>query len=277
MSQIDGPDLVGQVAVVTGASSGIGGAVARRCAAAGARVVVNYSTNHEGAESVVAACKAAGGEAVAIQGDVASEDDCKRIIAAAERWGRMDILVNNAGMTAHVGSSNLDALDSDTFMRILAVNLMGPFLMARAARPLLEAGARLGGSPRSVVNTTSFAATNGAGSSIPYSASKAGLENLTLSLARALAPVARVNAVMPGYVDTEWFEKGASRTAREAMVEQILEVSPIGEVTGPDEVADAIMLLCSPGARHVTGRSLLVDGGVHLATAFRVVNNRSAA
>lgn len=266
--------LSGTVAIVTGASSGIGAATARGLAAQGARIVVNYASNLAGAEDVVRACREAGGDAEAVRGDVASEADCERIVAAAARWGRLDILINNAGATVHAGSQALEGVSAEVFMRILAVNLLGPFQMCRLAKPLLVEGARLAGAPRAVVNTTSFSALNGSGSSMPYAASKAGLENLTLSLARALAPHARVNAVMPGYVDTDWFEKGASRTARMQMVEQVRACSPLAEVTTADEVADAILMLCATGARHITGRSLLVDAGVHLATAFSVSNAR---
>jgi 3-oxoacyl-[acyl-carrier protein] reductase len=264
-------ELSGQVAIVTGASSksGIGGAVAERLAARGARVIVTFANNAEGAQAVVASCRSAGGEAVAVQGDVSVEADCQRIVGEAERWGRIDILVNNAATRIHAGSNNLDGITPEMFMRVLAVNLMGPFLMSRAARPLLELGARLAQTPRSIIIVTSFAALSGSGSSIPYSASKAGLENMILPLARAFAPHARVNAIMPGYVDTDWFEKGAGREMRQAMVQQIRDCSPFDEVTTAAEVADALLLLCSSGARHVTGRSLLVDSGVHLAPAFR--------
>lgn len=264
------------VAIVTGASSGVGAAIAERLAQMGRRVVVNYLGNAAGAHETVAECRRAGADAIAVQGDVAVEADCRRLIAAAEAWGRLDVLVNNAGTTAHVGSSELDLVTPEMFMRIVAVNLLGPFQMCRLARPLLAATHRLAGAPCAVVNTTSFSALNGAGSSIPYAASKAGLENLTLSLARALAPHARVNAVMPGYVDTEWFEKGASRAARQRMVEQVVRQSPFGEVTTAAEVADAVLLLCSPLARHVTGRSLLVDAGVHLATPLTLSNPKSS-
>ena len=265
-----------EVGIVTGGSSGIGAAVAERMAARGATVIINYAHNAEGAEAVAAACRAAGGDGVPVQGDVSLEDDCARIVAAAARFGRVDYLVNNAGTTIHAGSRSLNGVSADDFMRIMAVNLLGPFQMCKLARPMLVEGARLAGAPRAVVNTTSWSATNGSGSSIPYAASKAGLENMTLSLARALAPHARVNAVMPGYVDTEWFEKGASKGAREAMVSAIRECSPFDAVTTAAEVADTIMLLCSHEARHITGRSLLVDAGVHLATPFKVANNQSS-
>jgi len=271
------PALAGTVAIVTGASSGIGAATAQGLAAQGARVIINYASNALGAERVAQACRDAGGDAETVQADVANEADCGRIVAAAAKWGRLDVLINNAGVTVHAGSSTLDGVSAETFMRIVAVNLLGPFQMCRLAKPLLVEGARLAGAPRAVVNVTSFSAFNGSGSSMPYAASKAGLENLTLSLARALAPFARVNAVMPGYVDTDWFEKGASRTARMQMVEQVRACSPLAAVTTADEVADAILMLCSPGARHVTGRSLLVDAGAHLATAFSVSNAKDIA
>ena len=151
-----------------------------------------------------------------VQGDVSRDEDCKKIVAAAAPWGRLDALVNNAGTTKHVAHDNLDGLSAEDFQRIFGVNTIGPFQMVRAARSLLEAGAKASGRPSAVVNVSSVAGISGVGSSVAYAASKGALNTMTLSLARALAPLIRVNTVCPGYIDTPWFTKGRGRGRRQA-------------------------------------------------------------
>jgi 3-oxoacyl-[acyl-carrier protein] reductase len=151
-----------RVAIVTGASSGIGAATAVMLAERGVRVVVNYAGNVTGAEEVVAACRAAGAEAAAVQGDIADDAACRAIAkAATDRWGRIDVLVNNAGTTVSADARDLDALSADDFRRLYDVNLIGAYQMTRAALPSLRAGGR-----GSVVNTSSIAGITGLGSSI---------------------------------------------------------------------------------------------------------------
>ena len=136
------------------------------------------------------------------------DEDCKKIVAAAAPWGRLDALINNAGTTKHVAHDKLDELSAEDFQRIFAVNTIGPYQMMRAARALLEAGAKASGKPAAVVNISSVAGICGGGSSVAYAASKGALNTMTLSLSRALAPLIRVNTVCPGYIDTPWFTKG---------------------------------------------------------------------
>jgi 3-oxoacyl-[acyl-carrier protein] reductase len=198
----------GLCAIITGSASGLGAASAAILAKDGARIVVNYSSSQKEAEETADLCRKAGAEVVVVQGDVSRDEDCKKIVAAAAPWGRLDVLINNAGITKHVAHGNLDGLSAEDFQRLFAVNTVGPFQMIRAARSLLEAGANASGRASSVVNVSSVAGISGIGSSIAYAASKGALNTITYSLARALAPLIRVNTVCPGYMDTPWFTKG---------------------------------------------------------------------
>ena len=182
----------GLCAIVTGSASGLGAATAALLAKAGARIVVNYSSSKADAEAIADLCRKQGAEVVVAQGDVSRDEDCRKIVAAASPWGRLDVLVNNAGTTKHVPHDRLDELSAEDFQRMFGVNTIGPFQMIRAARPLLKA--RATERPSSVVNVSSVAALNATGSSIAYTVSKAALNTMTLALARALAPLIRVNA-----------------------------------------------------------------------------------
>ncbi|HET7408802.1 MAG TPA: SDR family oxidoreductase, partial [Paracoccaceae bacterium] len=187
-----------RVAIVTGASSGIGAATATMLAERGVRVIVTYAGNAQGAEEVVAACRAVGAKAEAVQGDVSDEAACRAIAAAAtDRWGRIDVLVNNAGTTVSADARDLDALSGEDFRRLYDVNVIGAYQMTRAAVAALRASGR-----GSVVNTSSIAGLTGMGSSIAYAASKGAMNAMTLAMARSLAPEVRVNAVCPGFVDS---------------------------------------------------------------------------
>src|SRR6201991_3131461 len=202
----------GLYAIVTGSASGLGAATAAILAQGGGRIVVNYSSSAKEAEESADLCRKAGAEVVVVQGDVSRDEDCKKIAAAAAPWGGLDVLVNNAGTTKHVPHHDLDGLTAEDFQRIYAVNTIGPFQMVRAARALLEAGAKASGRAGAVVNVSSVAGISGVGSSVAYAASKGALNTMTLSLSRALAPLIRVNTVCPGYIDTPWFPKGRGET-----------------------------------------------------------------
>ena len=147
----------GLCAIVTGSASGLGAATAAILAKGGARIVVNYSSSKKEAEQTADLCRAAGGEVVVVQGDVSRDEDCKKIVAAAAPWGRLDALINNAGTTKHVAHGNLDGLSAEDFQRLYGVNTIGPFQMVRAARSLLEAGAKASGRASAVVNVSSVA------------------------------------------------------------------------------------------------------------------------
>src|SRR6185312_8920080 len=198
----------GMCVIITGSASGLGAATAGILARSGARIVINYSNSKNEAEATAESCRKAGAaEVVVVQGDVARDEDCRKIVAAAAPWGKLDALINNAGTTKHVPHDKLDQLSAEDFQRIYAVNTIGPYQMVRAARSLLEASAKASGRASAVVNTSSVAGISG-GSSVAYAASKGALNTMTLSLARALAPLIRVNTVCPGYIDTPWFTKG---------------------------------------------------------------------
>ncbi|MEM9059394.1 MAG: SDR family oxidoreductase [Pseudomonadota bacterium] len=247
------------VAIVTGASSGIGAATAKMLAERGVRVAATYSGNAEGAASVVEACEAAGSEAIAIQGDVAQDAVCKSIVTETlTRWGQVDILVNNAGTTKSADMSKLDALSAEDFARIYGVNTIGVYQMVRAALPALKQS-DIG----SVVNTSSIAGISGIGSSMAYAASKGALNTMTLSLARSLAPEVRVNAVCPGFVDSEWWAKQHDDETVEKLRARARATTPLRRVVTSEDVAEAIMLFAL-GGRSITGQLLVIDNGMLL-------------
>lgn len=248
-----------RVAIVTGASSGIGAATALRLAKAGVRVGINYAGNAEGAAAAADACRSAGAEAVVIQGDVSDDATCRDICAAVTaQWGRIDILVNNAGMTKSANMKDLDALDADDFMQIYAVNTVGVYQMVRAATPALKASGN-----GSIINTSSIAGLSGLGSSMAYAASKGALNTMTLSMARSLAPEIRVNALCPGFVDSAWWEKQHDGETIERLRAHARATTPLNRVVSPDDCAEAIMLFAL-GGRSITGQMLVVDNGMLL-------------
>ena len=262
-------DYDGAVVVVTGASTGLGRALAVGAAERGAKaVVVNYARSDDEAEQTATQVRAAGAEAVLCRGDVSSDADCARIALAAEPFGRIDALFNNAGVTKFAPKhADLDALTGEDFLRLYDVNVVGAFRMIRAARPLLEAGEReahMG--PAAVVNTSSIAGVTGIGSSVAYAASKGALNTMTISLARALAPKIRINAVCPGYIDTPWHLK-AGQAFDQRLRDGAAANTPLKAASTAEDVADATLFLGSPLSRHVTGETLLVDAGTHLGFA----------
>ena len=248
-----------RVAIVTGASSGIGAATAVMLAERGVRVVVNYAGNATGAEEVVAACRAAGAEAAAVQGDIADDAACRAIAkAATDRWGRIDVLVNNAGTTVSADARDLDALSADDFRRLYDVNLIGAYQMTRAALHSLRAGGR-----GSVVNTSSIAGITGLGSSIAYAASKGALNTMTLALARSLAPEVRVNAVCPGFVDSAWWARRHDEATIEKMRKRSASAALLRRTAPSREVAEAVILFAI-GSPSITGQLLVIDNGMTL-------------
>ena len=256
----------GLCAIVTGSASGLGAATAAILAKSGARIVINYSSSQKEAEQTADLCRSAGGEVVVVQGDVSRDEDCRRIVAAANPWGRLDALINNAGTTKHVPHDNLDGLSAEDFQRLFAVNTIGPFQMVRAARPLLEAGAKASGRASSVVNVSSVAGISGIGSSVAYAASKGALNTITLSLARALAPLIRVNAVCPGYIDTPWFTKGRGVDGAAKVRDAVVAKVPLRRASTADDVAGLVCFLATPQSSNMTGEVVRMDAGLHLIT-----------
>ncbi|HWZ40168.1 MAG TPA: SDR family oxidoreductase [Bradyrhizobium sp.] len=255
----------GLCVIVTGSASGLGAATAGILAKRGARIVVNYSSSKNEAEATAEACRKAGAaEVVVVQGDVARDEDCQKIVAAAAPWGKLDALINNAGTTKHVAHDKLDQLSAEDFQRIFAVNTIGPYQMIRAARALLEAGAKASGRPGAVVNISSVAGISGGGSSVAYAASKGALNTMTLSLARALAPLIRVNTVCPGYIDTPWFTKGRGEAGAKAVRDSVVARVPLQVASSAEEIAEAVCYLATPASSNMTGELLRMDAGMHL-------------
>ncbi len=256
----------GLCAIVTGSASGLGRATAEILAKGGARIVVNYSSSKDEAEATADLCRKAGAaEVVVVQGDVARDEDCRRIVAAAHAWGGLDALVNNAGTTKHVAHGKLDELSAEDFQRMFAVNTIGPYQMIRAARPLLEAAANASGTPAAVVNVSSLAGISGGGSSVAYAASKGALNTMTLSLARALAPLIRVNSVCPGYIDTPWFTKGRGEAGAKQVRDNIVAKVALKVASTADDIAQLVCFLATRASRNMTGEIVRMDAGAHLA------------
>ena len=254
-------NLTDAVCIVTGSAAGIGAACAARLASKGARVAINYTKSAREAQEVAATCQDRGGQAMVVQADVSSDDDCRRLAQAVlDKWGRIDGLVNNAGTTKFVPHGDLAALDAADFQRIFGVNVIGPFQMVRAVAPAMQ---RQGGG--AIVNVSSIAGLTGMGSSVAYAASKGALNTMTLSLARALGPAIRVNGVCPGFVETRWLTSGLG-AEYEARKKNYEAITPLKATVLPEDVADAVVWLLE-GAGKVTGELITVDSGVHLGVA----------
>jgi 3-oxoacyl-[acyl-carrier protein] reductase len=249
-------DLQGKAAIVTGGGTGVGRATALALAGRGCAVVVNYSRSAREAEQTAAEAGALGVRAIAVQADVADDAACRRLVDEAVRaFGRLDVLVNNAGATVFVPHAELERIAPDDWNRVLGVNLIGPFQLARAARAPMEASG--GGA---IVNVSSVAGIAGIGSSIPYCASKAGLNVLTVILARTLAPRIRVNAVAPGFITGRWLADGLG-PAYEPVKKAMEARAPLARVCDPEDVAQVILALVAD-ADMVTGQVLPVEGGM---------------
>lgn len=245
-----------RVALITGSSSGIGAAIARRLAEAGIRVVLNSARSESAGKALAAELP----DAVYVRGDVADADDARRIVRTAiDTYGRLDILVNNAGVTRFIPLGDLDAADADAWREIFEVNVVGTWQMITAAAPHLRESAATG-SPGSIVNISSVSATRALGSSIPYAVSKAAVNHMTRLLASQLGPAVRVNAIAPGLIDTPWYE--GEDQVWESSREWITENTPLRRVGTAEDVAEAALYLVD--AAYTTGDVLTVDGGRHV-------------
>ena len=240
------------VALVTGASSGIGRATALRLAAGGSRVIVGYNSNKQAADGLTAEMAGSGHMAMRIAiDDSNSISDAVAVIT--KEYGKLDALVNSAGSTQPVPLNDLDKLTDEIFDRIVSINLRGPFAVIRAMRPLLEKGEK-----SAIINVSSLAAQRGIGSSLAYCAAKGGLDTLTVGLARILAPRIRVISISPAGVDTE-FVAGRTRAQMDAMAETL----PLQHVTSADDVARAIVASIVD-LTSSTGIIINIDEGRHL-------------
>lgn len=248
-----------RVAIVTGSSSGIGAATAKLLARQGWHVAINYVRNGAKAEEVAESCRSHGADVLVQQANVARDADCQALVKATEaKWGRVDTLVNNAGTTRFCAHGDLDGLDADDFHDIYAVNVVGAYQMIRAVAPPMQRDGF-----GSVVNVASIAGVRGVGSSVAYAASKGALITMTKSLARALSPALRINAVCPGFVQGRWLAEGVGEERYNAVITELESKTPLGRICTTDDVAESIAYFAG-GAILTTGETLIMDGGAHL-------------
>lgn len=248
-------NVSGKCAIVTGSATGVGRATALALARQGARVVVNYSRSGDEAQETVAEIERLGAQALLVRADVSRDDEARAMARqAADAFGPVQVLVNNAATTAFVNFADLEGMTEELWDRILAVNLKGPFFCSRAVAPAMkEAG------EGAIVNVASIAGVRAIGSSIAYAASKAGLINLTVALARVLAPEVRVNCVAPGFIDSRWLRAGLG-DLYEPLRQRTAEQTPLGRVATPEDIAQVVLNLIER-ADFVTGQTIVVDGG----------------
>jgi 3-oxoacyl-[acyl-carrier protein] reductase len=244
--------LSGKVAVVTGASKGIGASIAQHLAAEGAAVVVNYATSREGADKVVAEVERRGGKAVAVQADVARRADIQRLFAEAKRaFGRVDILVNNAGVFEF---APIEEVTAEHFHRQFDLNVLGLLLTTQ------EALRYLGPEGGSIINVSSVVATLAPPTASVYSATKAAVDTVTRSLAKELGPRRiRVNSINPGMIETEGFH--AAGLAESDFRKQVETQTPLGRIGQPGDIGPVAVFLASNDSGWITGETIHVSGG----------------
>ncbi len=244
--------LNGKVALVTGASKGIGAGIAKALAAEGAAVIVNYASSKDGADAVVDAITGAGGKAIAVKGNVANENEAKALVdAAIGEFGQLDVVVNNSGVYAF---GAIEQVDADEYRRQFDVNVLGPLLVTKAAVPHLKEGA-------SVINISSNITSVLVPESAIYSGTKGALDAINGVLAKELAPrKIRVNAILPGYTETEG--TGSAGISGTDFVDQIVAQTPLGRAGTPDDIAKVAVFLASDEAAWLTGEKLNASGGL---------------
>jgi 3-oxoacyl-[acyl-carrier protein] reductase len=244
--------LAGKVAVVTGASKGIGASIAVHLAAEGAAVVVNYATSKDGADRVVAEIVRGGGKAVAVQADVARQADVRRLFSEAKKaFGNPDVLVNNAGVYEF---APLEEVTAEHFHKQFDLNVLGLLLASQ------EAVKHFGPAGGSIINISSVVATAAPPGTSVYSATKAAVDAVTRSLAKELGPrKVRVNSVNPGMVETEGVH--AAGIADSDFRRQVEAQTPLGRIGQPQDIAPAVVFLASDGAGWITGETLYISGG----------------
>lgn len=244
-----------RVALVTGSATGVGAATSIKLAQNGWNVVINYSKSKKEAEETALECESFGNEVLVYQTDVAADAKCKQIIQKViGKWGRLDALVNNAGTTKYCSYDNLDGLSKKDFLDLYSVNVVGAYQMSRAAVPYLRES-----DDGVIVNTSSISAISGLGSSIAYAASKGALSTMTRSLAQALAPGIRVNAVCPGFIQGRWTKKLLGEKYEHVRA-RIEKSTLLNKTSLPEDVADAITFLIM-NANMLTNQILTIDGG----------------
>ena len=245
--------LAGKVAVVTGASKGIGASIAKHLAAEGAAVVVNYSSSKTGADAVVSEVTKEGGKAVAVQANLAKSADIDRLFSETKKaFGHIDILVNNAGVYEF---SAIEEVTKDHFSKQFDLNVLGLLLATQAAVK------QFGSAGGSIINISSVVSKMGFPNASVYSATKGAVDALTRSLAKELGPrKIRVNAINPGMVETEGFH--AAGIGESEMRKQVEGQTPLGRIGQPEDIATAAVFLASPDSAWVTGETLTISGGL---------------
>jgi 3-oxoacyl-[acyl-carrier protein] reductase len=248
------------VALVTGAATGIGRSVAVALAKNAHDVVINYSKSEDAAKITARDAAAAGAKTLLHRCDVSDDARVRAMLAATEKeFGRLDVLINNAGTTVDVEPKNLDEMTIDAWNRVFAVNVLGLFLVTRAAVPLLKK------SPNGcIVNTCSIAGLRPSAQPLPYAASKAAVANLTKTLANSLGPQIRVNAVAPGWIEGEWMKRTLAENY-EGLMARRAKYTPLKRCCTEDDVADSMLSLILHN-RFVTGEVIIVDGGFSSTT-----------
>lgn len=241
-------------ALVTGASSGIGRAAAIALAKAGYDVAINYGGNLDGAQETARACEAEGVRTLIVQADVADDGAVRAMLdAVGTAFGRLDVLINNAGTTMETVPKDLEGVDVDQWRRVFDVNVLGLFLVTRAAAPMLKAAHGC------IVNTCSIAGVRPGAQPLVYAASKASVANLTRTLGGALGPEVRVNAVAPGWIAGDWMERTLGENY-DRLMERRAKMTPLKRNVTFEDVAEAMMGFVE-GNRFVTGEVMIVDGG----------------
>ncbi|MGE0104405.1 MAG: SDR family NAD(P)-dependent oxidoreductase [Blastocatellales bacterium] len=258
-------DLMGKAAIITGGGTGVGRSTAIELAKRGCSVMINYSRSKADAEETAAEVAALGVKAIPFQADVADDAACRRMAdAAAREFGRLDVLVNNAGTTSFIRHDDMEAVGMDEWMRIMSTNVIGAFQVTRAVKAAL-----LASGDGEIVNVSSVAGLAGTGSSIPYCASKAALNNMTVTLARVFAPKVRVNAVAPGFIDTRWIKEGIGEEGYLKAKERTEQTALLGKVLQPEDVAAAILSIIT-GSDLMTGQVICLDAGMLISNfSFR--------
>jgi 3-oxoacyl-[acyl-carrier protein] reductase len=248
-----------RAALVTGSASGIGRAAALALARAGYDVVVNYSQSEAAAKQTAADAEAAGARVLLYRADVSDDVQVRAMVAAVqEQFGRLDALINNAGTTAPVPPKDLEGLTVEMWDRVFAVNVRSVFLVTRAAAPLLKEA------HGSIVNTASIVGLRPGPQPLPYAASKAAVVNLTKTLAAALAPEVRVNAVAPGWMEGEWMERMLGENY-EGLMARRARATPLKRCATAEDVAETMLSLIESN-RFVTGEVIVIDGGFSSST-----------
>lgn len=247
-------------ALVTGAATGIGRSAAIALAKNGYDVVVNFSRSEDAAKITANEAEAAGARTLLYRADVSDDTRVRAMLAATEKeFGRLDVLINNAGTTVDVEPKNFDDMTVEAWNRVFAVNVLGLFLVTRAATPLLKK------SPNGcIVNTCSIAGLRPSAQPLPYAASKAAVANLTKTLANALGPQIRVNAVAPGWIEGEWMKRTLAENY-EGLMTRRAKYTPLKRCCTEEDVADSMLTLILHN-RFVTGEIIIVDGGFSSTT-----------